>query len=202
MFLAPILTVCLQLGAAPNALQQATLVSLTKRDEVESGTLITLSQNAPPTSEQNAGPSSASSPAASPASPATAQTGSQPSQTEKTATPSSAHKKKKPRKPTSKPQKVVVRNGSTTDPSVQFSTTASPEQATHERQSTAGLLATTEANLQKLSGRQLSSSQLDTLTEIRGYMKQAKAAEDAGDLQSAQNLALKAQLLSSELVRK
>lgn len=204
MFLAPILTLCLQLGAAPNAFQQAVVVSPFQAHEThkfESAALTTLSQNASPTLEQNAGPSSTSSPVASPASPST-QTGSQPSQTEKTATPSSAHKKKKRRKPTSNPGKVVVRNGSTPEPSVQFSTTATPEQETHERQSTAGLLATTQANLQKLSGRQLSSSQQDTLTEIRGYMKQAKAAEDAGDLQSAQNLALKAQLLSSELVRK
>ncbi len=187
MFLAPILTVCLQLGAASNAMQQAVIFAL------------------PQTLEQNAGPSKTPSPAASSASPAPAQAGPPPpppAQNKKTATPSSVHKKRNHKKTTSKPEKVVVRNGSTTDPSVQFSTTASPEQATHERQSTAGLLATTQANLQKLSGRQLSSSQQDTLTEIRGYMKQAKAAEDAGDLQSAQNLALKAQLLSSELVRK
>jgi hypothetical protein len=95
-----------------------------------------------------------------------------------------------------------VRNGSTSDPSVEFSTTASPEQATHERQNTAGLLAATEANLQKVSGHPLNSTQQDMVKQIRGYMQQAKSAGDAGDLQSAQNLALKAQLLSSELVRK
>jgi hypothetical protein len=96
----------------------------------------------------------------------------------------------------------VVRNGGTTDPSVQFSTTTSPEQAAHERQSTTRLLAATDANLQKLSGHRLDANQEDTLAQIRSYMQQAKSAEDAGDLQSARNLAQKAQLLSTQLVRK
>jgi len=96
----------------------------------------------------------------------------------------------------------VVRNGGTTDPSVQFSTTASPEQAAHERQSILTLLATANSNLQKLSGHQLDASQEDMLDQIHAYMQQAKSAEDAGDLQSARNLALKAQLLSTQLIRK
>ncbi|MGH9528409.1 MAG: hypothetical protein ACRD2S_00650 [Terriglobales bacterium] len=196
----------MQLTTLSSALQQAANLPRS-RYEVQnhySDTLVTLSQSASPTLEQNASPARTSAPVASPAS--ASQPGSQqptpPSATKKRAPASSAHKKRTPRKPHPKPQKVVIRNGSTTDPSEQFSTTASPEQATHERQNTASLLATTQANLQKLSGRQLSSSQQDTLTEIRGYMQQAKAAEDSGDLQSAQNLALKAQLLSSELIRK
>jgi hypothetical protein len=111
------------------------------------------------------------------------------------------HKKKRSRKPKSKPSKVVVRNGSTADPSTQFSTGMSPEQAMHERQITAGLLAATNSNLQKVSGRQLNPTQQDMLTQVRSYMEQAKSADEAGDLQSAHNLALKAQLLSTELIR-
>jgi len=191
MWSATILTICLQLGTAASGLPSQSFEG------------VATSQ----TTSQTAGENTQSpAPAASSASPGSApQTGSQqplPSPTKKKAAPPAVRKKKTRRKSHSKPGKVVVRNGSTTDPSVQFSTTASPEQATHERQNTAGLLAATEANLQKLSGHPLNSGQQDMVKQIRGYMQQAKSAGDAGDLQSAQNLALKAQLLSSELVRK
>lgn len=204
MYLASILTICLQLGAAPSGLPR-TIELAAYRPEAQkrqSYEAVSLSQTGPPTTGQNTQPPAPASP---PASPGSAQTASQPStspSSKKKNPATSASQRKQHRKPHSKPRKVVVRNGSTTDPSVQFSTTASPEQATHERQSTAGLLATAQANLQKLSGHHLSSSQQDMVTQIRGYMRQAKSAEDAGDLQSAQNLALKAQLLSSDLVRK
>ncbi|MFI5071779.1 MAG: hypothetical protein ACHP8A_12905 [Terriglobales bacterium] len=186
MWSATILIVCLQLGTAATGLPSQSL------DIV--ATLQTTSSPA----EQNSQPASSVSPGSTP------QTKSQqpsPSPTKKKAVTPPVRKKAR-RKAHSKPGKVVVRNGSTSDPSVEFSTTASPEQATHERQNTAGLLAATEANLQKVSGHPLNSTQQDMVKQIRGYMQQAKSAGDAGDLQSAQNLALKAQLLSSELVRK
>jgi hypothetical protein len=97
---------------------------------------------------------------------------------------------------------VVVKNGSTSDPSTQFSTPISPEQASREKQDTASLLAKADANLQGLSGHQLNASQQDTSAQVRSYMQQAKTAEDSGDLQGAHNLALKAVLLSNELARK
>jgi hypothetical protein len=39
------------------------------------------------------------------------------------------------------------------------------------------------------------------VTQIRNYVQQAKAAENAGDLQRARNLAFKAQLLSDDVLR-
>jgi hypothetical protein len=62
-------------------------------------------------------------------------------------------------------------------------------------------LATTDTNLKQLAARQLSTTQQDSVSQIRKYMEQAKAAEDAGDVQRAQNLASKALMLSDDLVK-
>ena len=61
------------------------------------------------------------------------------------------------------------------------------------------LLASSDANLKKISGRQLSDGQQDTVKQIKSYMEQAKVAKDDGDVQRAYNLAMKANLLSAEL---
>jgi hypothetical protein len=114
-------------------------------------------------------------------------------------------KKRRPQKPVEPapagdgPKKVIVNNGGAADPSVQLSPGVSPETASRQRQSTDLLLSTTENNLKTASGLQLSPAQQDTVTQIHGYMKQAKASADAGDLQRAHNLAFKAKLLSDEL---
>ena len=77
----------------------------------------------------------------------------------------------------------------------------SAEQASSQRQSTTQLLAATDANLKQISSRQLNSTQQDSVSQIRKYMEQAKAAEKAGDVQRAHNLASKALLLSDDLVK-
>ena len=99
------------------------------------------------------------------------------------------------------PRKTVVRNGSTADPVIQLAPTITDQQASQQRQSTAQLLAATDANLTRISDRQLTSSQQDMVNQIHNYMQQAKAAETAGDLQRARNLAFKAQLLSDDVLR-
>jgi len=111
-------------------------------------------------------------------------------------------KKKKPTTPDDTPKKVVVRNGSTTEPTTQIAPGGlSKQQANNQAQTTTQLLTTTNANLQKLSARQLSPTQQDTVKQIRTYMDQAKTATDAGDLQRAYNLAFKAHLLSDDLLK-
>jgi hypothetical protein len=110
-------------------------------------------------------------------------------------------KRKTAAQPATGPRKTVVRNGSTADPVVQLAPSVTEQQASQQRQSTAQLLAATDANLNKISARQLTSSQQDMVNQIRNYMQQAKAAENAGDLQRARNLAFKAQLLSDEVLR-
>ena len=89
-------------------------------------------------------------------------------------------------------EKKVVRNGGTVDPVVQLAPGMSAEQASSQRQSTTQLLAATDANLKQISSRQLNSTQQDSVSQIRKYMEQAKAAEKAGDVQRAHNLASKA----------
>ena len=62
------------------------------------------------------------------------------------------------------------------------------------------LLAPSETNLQKISGRQLNANQQDTVKQIKSFMEQATTAARDGDVQRAHNLAVKANLLSAELV--
>ena len=78
----------------------------------------------------------------------------------------------------------------------------SKEQEQHNRENTSRLLATTDANLKSVSGRQLTPIQQSMLGEIRTYVAQSKAATNAGDVARAHTLAYKAHLLSDELVKK
>jgi len=78
----------------------------------------------------------------------------------------------------------------------------SDAQAQHQRENTNQLLATTDANLKKVSARQLTSAQQSMLDQINTYVRQSKAASDAGDVSRAHTLAFKAHLLSDELARR
>jgi hypothetical protein len=100
------------------------------------------------------------------------------------------------------PSKIVVRNGGAKDDSLMLSPAIAPDEAQRQRANTTALLALADANLKRVSGRQLSPSQQSTLEEVRTYMRQAQAASHAGDVGRAQTLAYKARLLSDELVRK
>ena len=97
--------------------------------------------------------------------------------------------------------KKVVRNGSTGDPAVQLSPGLSQQQSSAQRRNVSQLLSTTDTNLKKLAGREISSSQKETVEQIQQYVQQAKAASDAGDMERAHNLAVKARVLSEELLK-
>ena len=84
---------------------------------------------------------------------------------------------------------------------MQIAPAMSDARASQNRQGTAQLLATTDANLKKLDGQQLDVSKQDVVKQIQTYVEQARTAEAAGDLDRAHNLAVKAQLLSDDLVR-
>jgi hypothetical protein len=101
--------------------------------------------------------------------------------------------------PDTEPPKKVVPNGGADDPKVSLSPGLNREQASHQVESTKQLLAASDANLKKISGRQLSANQQDTVKQIKSYMEQANKAADDGDPQRAYNLAVKANLLSAEL---
>jgi len=99
-------------------------------------------------------------------------------------------------------KKTVVRHGSTAEPITQLSPGITQQQAAQQRQRIQQALASTDSNLQKLSGTQLTPDKQETVGQIRKFMEQSKEASKSGDLQRAENLAQKAQLLSKDLVKK
>jgi len=99
------------------------------------------------------------------------------------------------------PPKVVIKDGGATDPTITISPGLNQQQASRQRQSAEQLLARADENLKKVSGQNLNSNQQEMVQQIQQYMQQAKAAGNTGDLTRQHNLALKAQLLSEELVK-
>ncbi len=98
------------------------------------------------------------------------------------------------------PSKVVVRQGGTSEPSIQLAG-GPADQTAHQRDIANQILGSADANLKKIAGHQLSSNQQDMVNQIRQFMDQSKAAIDSGDLERAHTLAWKAQVLSEELVK-
>jgi hypothetical protein len=97
------------------------------------------------------------------------------------------------------PTKTVIRNGGAAEPTVDLSPSVSDQQASHQLDETNKRLATADANLKTLAGRQLNATQQDTVKQIKSYMDQAESAKSSGDIERAYNLAVKANLLSAEL---
>ena len=149
------------------------------------------SQNAP--GPQTANPPAANSGPNAPPSPST-QEGD-----EVTPAKHATKKKHSPHASGQEPQKRVVRRGSTTEPTTKLAPSITTEQAARQRETTNKLLASTDASLQKLSGRQLTKDEQETVAQIRKFMEQVKTADAAGDLQRAYKLAMKAHLLSDAL---
>ena len=97
------------------------------------------------------------------------------------------------------PSKTVVHEGGTTEPAIQLIGGKGREQ--DPQSTTDQLLGSTEENLKKVAGRQLDSSQQEIVNQIHEFMEQSKAAVSAGDTARGHNLAVKAHLLSDELVK-
>jgi hypothetical protein len=154
-------------------------------------------QDVPPATENSQSPPPEQKPAAEQAAPTPA----------KQKTLSRAHKhrstlkKRLPAMPANPPRKIVIRQGSTPEPSAQLVPGMTQEQASHQRENAEQLLASTETNLQQLAGRSLNSSQQETVGQIRNYMTGARSALKDGDTQRAHTLASKAQLLSDDLAK-
>jgi hypothetical protein len=110
-------------------------------------------------------------------------------------------RKKNPSNTNGEPQRRVIHRGSTVEPTTQLAQGITEEQAAKQRENTTQLLVTTDASLQKLSGRQLTKDEQDTVVQIRRFMQQVKVADAAGDLQRAHKLAVKARLLADALVK-
>jgi outer membrane biosynthesis protein TonB len=118
-----------------------------------------------------------------------------------TAKASTGKKVAKKRQRTKEGPIVVVKNGGTTDSQGQISSPASNQQTTQQLKNTDTLLSAANTNLQKISGKQLNPGQQDMVTQIHNYIRQSKDAAKNGDVQGANNLAVKAHLLSEELVK-
>ena len=76
---------------------------------------------------------------------------------------------------------------------------AGGDQASQKRNAANQMLGSTEANLKKIAGLQLSDAQKGTVAQIRQFVDQSKAALAAGDVERGNTLAWKAQLLSEDL---
>jgi hypothetical protein len=99
------------------------------------------------------------------------------------------------------PPKVVVKDGGSDEPTIELTRGTSEQQASQQRYTTEQLRAATEENLKKLAGRQLTPSQQDMVTQIKQFMDQAKSAVADQDLERGHSLAMKAHLLSEELLK-
>jgi len=99
------------------------------------------------------------------------------------------------------PPKVVVRNGGTAEGTVQLTGGTATAKNSPQRANTERLLASTEDELKTTAGRQLDSAQQETVKQIHQYTAQSKKALQAGDLELAHNLAVKAHLLADQLVK-
>ena len=83
----------------------------------------------------------------------------------------------------------------------QLTASVSHNDALQQKLDTQQLLDATDNNLRSVT-RSLSSDEQVMVAHIRSYMQQSKNATTDGDLERAYNLALKAHLLSDELVKK
>jgi hypothetical protein len=99
------------------------------------------------------------------------------------------------------PAKIVVHDGSTTEPAIQLVGGTGAQNAAGQRSTTDQLVGSTEENLKKIAGRQLDSNQQEMLKQIQQFLDQSKAAVAAGDIERGHNLATKAHLLSDELAK-
>ena len=96
---------------------------------------------------------------------------------------------------------VVQQGGAPPQNPPQLSASMSHDAAIHQRMTTAQLQEATEYNLKSIS-RALNSDEQAMVEHIRSYMQQSRSASADGDMDRAYNLAMKAHLLSDELVKR
>jgi len=99
------------------------------------------------------------------------------------------------------PRKVVVPEGGAREPPAQIAPGLAPEEVARERRDTEQWLASADGQLKMLSGRTLGAQQEETVGQVRNYMVGARSALKEGDMRRANTLALKAHLLSEDLVK-
>ena len=137
--------------------------------------------------------------------PTPAETAAQPTPPEPDKNKSAAkpHSGKKPVESArnTKPRIVVKPDAEPSTTTGQISPSISSADASQDQTTTEQLLQRTENNLNAIK-RPLSTDEQAVVTQIRDYMKQSREATKQSDLVRAHNLAVKAQLLCDELVKK
>ncbi len=93
-----------------------------------------------------------------------------------------------------------MREGGTTDPSIQLAGGPTADEAVAKREAINQLLETTEQNLKRTAENQLTSAQQDTVSQTRQFVNESKQAMADGDLERARTLAWKAEVLSEDLI--
>ncbi|HYN14926.1 MAG TPA: hypothetical protein VES66_03945, partial [Terriglobales bacterium] len=97
--------------------------------------------------------------------------------------------------------KLVIQEGSAPNSQGQLAAgVALEDSSSRNKQTTEQLLQSTEANLKRIN-RPLSPEEQAMVAQINEYMKQSREATASSDAVRARNLALKARLLSDELVK-
>lgn len=95
--------------------------------------------------------------------------------------------------------KLIIQEGSAPNSQAQAGG-ALEDSSSQNKQTTEQLLKDTETNLNKIN-RPLSPDEQAMVAQIKEYMKQSREATNSSDAVRARNLALKARLLSDELVK-
>ena len=98
------------------------------------------------------------------------------------------------------PTKTVVTEGGAQPATPQLSASMPHDKVIHQKLNTNQLLEATDYNLKSIA-RALSADEQAMLQHIRSYMQQSRDATKDGDTERAYNLALKAHLLSDELIK-
>jgi hypothetical protein len=99
------------------------------------------------------------------------------------------------------PQRVVVRHGSTAEPTAQIVTGMAPAEANRERMDAERLLSLTDATVKRAAPGPVDAPRQETVEQIHNYMKGARSALREGDISRAHTLAQKASLLAADLER-
>ncbi len=99
------------------------------------------------------------------------------------------------------PAKTVVIEGGAQPAAPQISASLPHDQAIHQKMNTSQLLEATDYNLRSIS-RPLSGDEQSMVQTIRSFEEKSRQAAKEGDNDLAYRLALKAHLLSDELVKR
>jgi len=155
-------------------------------------------------------PATAAAPQPSPTPEPPAQAADQPIVPAPTPTPAEQPKTAEKTKPNhgrhaaaKKPPKIVVQAEKTEPPPTslgKISPGPTPADAANSQSSTDQLLQSAEANLNSIT-RQLSKDEEAMRTQIKEFIEQSKKATNDNDPARAHNLAVKARLLSDDLVK-